>query len=148
MKSEKGVTLIMAIMTVILLTILVGLLVTNGMQTYKNSKFVNFQTYMKAIQKEVDVMVEEQIDYTTVGASLTETQLEKIQLIVNAGGCYTKEADLTNAKWRYFSSYDIQTIFGISDIVDDIVVNFANRDVVSLNGIEKDGVTHYSEYTL
>ena len=148
MKSEKGVTLIIAVMTVLLLTILVGLLVTNGMQTYRNSKVIKFQTYMKAIQKEVDVMVEEQTDYTTVGAALTDAQLAKIQTIVKAGGCYTKEADLANAKWRYFSTYDISTLFGISNVSDDIVVNFANRDVVSLKGIEKDGVTHYSEYTL
>ena len=39
-------------------------------------------------------------------------------------------------------------LFGISNVSDDIVVNFTNRDVVSLKGIEKDGVTHYSEYTL
>lgn len=148
MKSEKGVTLIMAVMTVLLLTILLGLLVTNGMQTYKKSKVINFQTYMKAIQKEVDVMVEEQTDYTTIGSGLTEAQLTKIQSIVKAGGCYTKEADLANAKWRYFSSSDIAELFGITDVSDDIVVNFANRDVVSLKGIEKDGVTHYSEYTL
>ena len=148
MKSEKGVTLIMAVMTVLLLTILVGLLVTNGMQTYKKSKVMNFQTYMKAIQKEVDVMVEEQTDYTTIGSALTDEQLAKIQTIVKAGGCYTKETDLANAKWRYFSSSDIAELFDISDVSDDIVVNFANRDIVSLNGIEKDGVTHYSEYTL
>ncbi len=148
MKSEKGVTLIIAIMTVLLLMILVGLLVTNGMQTFKDSKVIKFQSYMKIIQKEVDVMVEEQTDYTTVGSTLTESQLAKIQTIVKAGGCYTKEADLANAKWRYFSTYDISTIFGISNVSDDIVVNFANRDVVSLKGIEKNGVTHYSEYTL
>ena len=148
MKSEKGVTLIMAVMTVLLLMILVGLLVTNGMQTFKDSKVINFQTYMKAIQKEVDVMVEEQTDYTTIGSALTEAQLTKIQSIVKSGGCYTKEADLANAKWRYFSSNDIAELFGITDVSDDIVVNFANRDVVSLKGIEKDGVTHYSEYTL
>ena len=100
MKSEKGVTLIITIMTVLLLMILVGLLVTNGMQTFKDSKVIKFQSYMKIIQKEVDVMVEEQTDYTTVGSTLTESQLAKIQTIVKAGGCYTKEADLANAKWR------------------------------------------------
>ena len=69
---------------------------------------------MKIIQKEVDVMVEEQTDYTTVGSTLTESQLAKIQTIVKAGGCYTKEADLANAKWRYFSTDDISTLFGIN----------------------------------
>ena len=87
MKSEKGVTLIITIMTVLLLMILVGLLVTNGMQTFKDSKVIKFQSYMKIIQKEVDVMVEEQTDYTTVGSTLTESQLAKIQTIVKAGGC-------------------------------------------------------------
>ena len=49
---------------------------------------------------------------------------------------------------RYFSSSDIETFFDIKDVQDEIVINFANREVISLNGVEKNGVMHYVEYGL
>lgn len=51
-------------------------------------------------------------------------------------------------KLRYFSSSDIETFFDIKDVQDEIVINFANREVISLNGVEKNGVMHYVEYGL
>ena len=56
--------------------------------------------------------------------------------------------DLNTAKLRYFSASDIKTIFEIQDVTDEVVVNFANRDVISLNGVDKDGVMHYVDYTI
>ena len=49
----------MVIMTVILLAILAGLALKNGMDTFESSKVVKFESYMKVIQKEVDIILEE-----------------------------------------------------------------------------------------
>ena len=57
-------------------------------------------------------------------------------------------ADILSESFMFGVYVEISTLFGISNVSDDIVVNFANRDVVSLKGIDKNGVTHYSEYTL
>ena len=47
MKSNKGITLIIVIMTVVLLTILMGLVITSSIDTYNKSKFISFETNMK-----------------------------------------------------------------------------------------------------
>lgn len=147
MKNNKGITLTIVIMTVMLLTIIAALAVNYGIDTYQRSKVVEFETYMKIIQKKVDLILEEGLDYTTLGAELTQEQLNKLQTIISSNNSiYTQ--DLNTAKLRYFSASDIKTIFEIQDVTDEVVVNFANRDVISLNGVDKDGVMHYVDYTI
>ena len=64
MEKNKGITLITLIMTVIILLIIAGLSINYGINTYKSSKVMKFETYMKILQKKVDIMIEEGIDYT------------------------------------------------------------------------------------
>ena len=56
--------------------------------------------------------------------------------------------DTSEPQLRYFSSDNIEEVFDVPEVYDEIVINFANRDVISLNGVEKNGVMHYVEYTL
>ncbi len=149
MKNNKGITLIILLCTVIVLLIITGLVLYNGMETYKKSKVVKFEAYMKVIQKKVDLMIEENYDIATLGSELTQSQRNTLQEIIdNDTSNYIQTDDVTNNKIRYFSSSDINDIFDIPDVNDDIAVNFSNREVISLNGVEKDGVMHYVEYGL
>ena len=45
---------------------------------------------------------------------------------------------------RYFSSNDINEDFELSDIRGEFVINFANREVISLDGAEKNNVMYYT----
>lgn len=149
MKNNKGITLIILLCTVIVLLIITGLVLYNGMETYKESIVVKFETYMKVIQKKVDLMIEENYDIATLGSELTQSQRNTLQEIINNDTSnYIQTDDVNNSKIRYFSSSDINSIFDIPDVNDDIAVNFSNREVISLNGVEKDGVMHYVEYGL
>ena len=149
MKNNKGITLIILLCTVIVLLIITGLVLYNGMETYKRSIVVKFETYMKVIQKNVDLMIEENYDIATLGSELTQSQRNTLQEIINNDTSnYIQTDDVNNSKIRYFSSSDINSIFDIPDVNDDIAVNFSNREVISLNGVEKDGVMHYVEYGL
>ena len=56
MKNNKGITLTIVIMTVMLLTIIAALAVNYGIDTYQRSKVVEFETYMKIIQKKVEII--------------------------------------------------------------------------------------------
>ena len=149
MKNNKGITLIILLCTVIVLLIITGLVLYNGMETYKRSIVVKFETYMKVIQKKVDLMIQENYDIATLGSELTQSQRNTLQEIINNDTSnYIQTDDVNNSKIRYFSSSDINSIFDIPDVNDDIAVNFSNREVISLNGVEKDGVMHYVEYGL
>ena len=141
MEKNKGITLITLIMTVIILLIIAGLSINYGINTYKSSKVMKFETYMKILQKKVDIMIEEGIDYTTVGTALTNGQKDRLQEIMPT-------IDTSEPQLRYFSSDNIEEVFDVPEVYDEIVINFANRDVISLNGVEKNGVMHYVEYTL
>lgn len=149
MKNNKGITLIILLCTVVVLLIITGLVLYNGMETYKKSKVVKFEAYMKVIQKKVDLMIEENYDIATLGSELTQSQRNTLQEIIdNDTSNYIQTDDVNNSKIRYFSSSDINSTFDIPDVNDDIAVNFSNREVISLNGVEKDGVMHYVEYGL
>ncbi len=144
MRSNKGVTLMMVIVTIILLTIIAGLVIYNGIISYENTKVVKFQTYMKVIQKKVDLLVEDEANYSTLGKALTSEQKTKLEDIMSKDN-NVKTNNSSEVKLRYFSSVDIQKVFDIQDVEDEIIVNFANREVISLNGVEKDGEMHYVE---
>ena len=147
MRNDRGITLTIAIITVLLLVILAGLIINYSRKTYQGSQVVKFQTYMKMLQKKVDIVIEEGEDYTTLGSPLTSEQKAILQEIISAdSNIVTRNVD--EEKLRYFSSADIEHTFNITDVGDDIVINFANRDIISLNGVEKNNTTHYVEYTI
>lgn len=149
MRNEKGLTLITVIITIILLTILAGVAVSTGIDTYEDSKVTKFETYMKMIQKKVDIIIEEETDHTTLGSALTSDQQSNLQEILNEDTSdYIATNSATSTELRYFSSTDIEEVFDIKNVQDDIVINFANREVISLNGVKKDRVMHYVEYGL
>lgn len=147
MKNEKGITLIVVIITIMLLTIISGLAIYDGVQTYKESQAVYFETYMKQIQKQTDIIIEEETEYSQLGQALNAEQKATLQTIITNNPSI-KTRSVENSGLRYFSSNDIKEIFNISDVNDEIVINFTNRDVISLNGVEKNGTMHYVEYTL
>ncbi len=143
MKSEKGITLISVILTILLLGIIVGIVITNGVDTYGNSKVVAFETQMQMIQKKVDIAVEEG---SVIGTALDDTQKEKLSQILSeddASGNYIKTSTINDVSLRFFSGSDIANEFDIQNVQDDFIINFANREVINLNGVEKDGVMHY-----
>lgn len=145
MKSNKGITLIIVIMTVVLLTILMGLVITSSIDTYNKSKFLSFETNMKLIQKKVDMALEERIDYKTLGHSLNEEQKAKLATIIaNDNNNMISTEDPSAETLRYFSSNDINEDFELSDIRGEFVINFANREVISLDGAEKNNVMYYT----
>ena len=145
MKNNNGITLIIVIMTVILLTILMGLIITSSIDTYYSSKFVSFETNIKLIQKKVDMALEERIDYETLGQPLNDEQKAKLaEIIANDNNNMISTEDPTAETLRYFSSNDIKEDFELSDIRGDFVINFANREVISLDGAEKDNVMYYT----
>ena len=144
MKNNKGITLIVIMITVVVLAMLTGVIVTSVGNTYENSRAVQFSSYMQMIQKQVDIYVEEGTDYETLGRALNTEMQERLYTILESDiRGLIDTTDVTSDKIRYFSSSDIDEDFGISEINDEVVVNFANREVISLNGVEKGGYTYY-----
>ena len=144
MRNNKGITLISLIVIVIILAMLTGYIVTSVNNTYEKSSIIQFSSYMQMIQKKVDIYVEEGTDIETLGQPLSTENKTRLQEILNSDTKNVIETtDANGSKLRYFSSSDIYEDFEISEINDEVVVNFANREIISLNGVQKDEEMYY-----
>ena len=122
-----------------------GLVITSSIDTYNKSKFLSFETNMKLIQKKVDMALEERIDYETLGQPLNDEQRSRLATIIaNDNNNMISTEDPSAETLRYFSSNDINEDFELSDIRGEFVINFANREVISLDGAEKNNVMYYT----
>lgn len=147
MKNNKGVTLIMVLMTVVVLSIIAGVVITTSTNTVANMKIEKFKTNIKLIQKQVDIFLDEGKNYTTIGRPLTTETSQILEDIINEDS----NVETTNSSdpgLRYFSYTDIKTVFDVDTDEEDYFINFSNREIISVKGIQKDGVFHYVEIGL
>lgn len=146
MKNNEGITLVAVILTVIILVMLAGVIAIEIGDTYEKSSVVQFIAYMKMIQKKVDFYVEEGVNCENLGRSLTLENKSNLQNIIDLDyQNLISTSDVNSTKLRYFNSTDIYKYFDIADINDEIIVNFENREIISLTGVEKDGEKYYVE---
>lgn len=145
MKENSGITLIVLILIVVILSLLGTIIIKTVTNTYENTKILQFTSYMKAIQKKVDFYLEDGTDIKTLGKVLNSADKGKLQTIINENSGNIKTTNVNSDQIRYFNSDDIYKYFDLADIKDDIVVNFANREVISLNGVEKNDRQYYVE---
>lgn len=150
-KSDKGITLIMLIIMIIMMLILVSVGTTTGLNTYKTAKITKFVMQMQLIQKKVDSMCQEYTEQELLekigdlGKGPGETGFPEAQTILVMGN-----ADYTqyNEYIRYLDEAAL-TQLDIKDVDDEIIINFATREVFSLTGIEdKNGNIKYTQYDL
>ena len=148
MRSNRGVTLMIMLMTVLMLAIMTGLIVRAATNTYEKMKIEKFKSNMKAIQKAVDLAVEEDPDKCkTLGRAMTSTYKTRLQLIIDTEGdnIETTEDDKNDANVRLFTADDIKSTFNIDGTQGSFIINFAKREVLHYSGLKVDGVTHYTD---
>lgn len=149
-KDNKGITLIALILTIILMLILASVTTYTGIDTYRNSKVNKFVTDMQLIQAKVDDLVATKM--------VDELQLlgEDILSIPNATSVVQKASsngeivanDVNTNLFRYFSKENLLDELDIENVNSEIIINFTNREVISLEGVEYRGSTYYTQYKL
>ena len=147
MKNNKGVTLIMVLMTVVVLSIIAGVVITSATNTVANMKIEKFKTNIKLIQKQVDIFLDEGKNYTTIGRPLTTETSQILEDIIDEDS-NVETTDSSDPGLRYFSYTDIKNVFDVDTDEEDYFINFSNREIISVNGIQKNGVFHYVEIGL
>lgn len=145
MKKEKGITLIALVLTVMILSILVGIATYTGIDTIKSSKFTRFETELKMMQTKVNEWYEEYKNgdntYLTLGQEISansdvEDQSNRV-FTSNASGITDKEG------YRYFSIETLKTL-GIEGIEKPYFINIEKRMVVRYEGFSYEGKMYYS----
>ncbi len=145
-KDNKGITLVALIITIILMSILVTVSAYSGINTYRNMKVAEFIAQMQLIQSNVDNLVEKRnIDeFLTLGETTNSEQNNAISKAYSNHEITTSDT----SKYRAFTKEKALEIFNVEDLKSDIMVNFETREVVSLQGIEYNGKTYYTQYKL
>jgi Tfp pilus assembly protein PilE len=140
LKSEKGVTLVILAITIIVMTIITGVAVTVGTETLRSSYKTAFITELEMIQEKVNTIYEKQklsdenlAYYSRKGRSLSEADQSTLNIVLEG---------MSQDGYRYFTSEDLEQL-DLSNMSQDVIINFETRDVASLTGITIDGVIYY-----
>ena len=124
--------------------ILATVAVETGIGSISESKMLSFVSKMQIIQKKVDNLVENN-EFNELGAALTPSQKTMVETIITAENLNTNKDNVT---LKYFNKATIISQLEIENIDDDILIDFATREVISLNGIKYEGTMHYTQYNL
>lgn len=141
-KSDKGVTLIVLVVTVIILLIIISVGTYSGVTTLEGSKIVTFSMELKMLQEQVDVLnikaVKDNTIYnlgTAVSDISDETLKNKLESILNEIGITDDQG------YRYFTQKQILDL-GVEGIKQEAILNINTKEVISVTGFTKDGVTY------
>lgn len=146
MKNQKGVTMIMLIAIISILTILAGITITSSIRSYREIKFDTFSSIMDAVQAKADeigsdykakgytnyIMYFEDV-YGSAPNLLENVSSKKINYIKKK---YEDELLVEHSDYIfYFSPEDTAKYLELSGIGEDsFIIDFSTRYVYSVNG--------------
>ena len=144
-KQEKGVTLAILVVMIIILLILSTVGVTSWNQTIEYSAFNEFTAELQVIQSKVNEL--NQNKKTDIGTVITENQkntlnVEEVKNIIfkNKTG---EETTKIKEGFRYCSKEWIKQNLELDSINRDYLINVEKRYVVSCTGFEYKNKTYY-----
>ena len=144
LKSEKGITFLVCVITIIVLIIIGTAVASAGISTYKNSKVKVFVSEMKMIQEKINLYtdraeVDSSKDITALGCSVTdEEQASRAFNDINYKKIFKKEAQ-TQAEKDFREGIKFLCM---------AIQNFRNDKVHTLSReIDKNIAMHYISLT-
>ena len=135
------------VLTIVVLLILAAFTINTGKETIEFSRKTKIMAYMQLIQKKVD-SISQSGNYNELGQSVlafTNDKINNLNTIINEENLTT---NTTSETLRYFNSNTLKEQLEVDEVDDEIVVDFATREVISLNGVKYDGKMYYSQYNL
>ena len=139
MKTQKGITLIALVVTIVVLLILSTVGITAGMSTYESSKFTAFTTELEMLQTQVNEWNQKYLDgdiaVLELGKELNNSDIEQKTF---------REANITDTTgYRYFDKETISKV-GLEGIRREFLVNIAKRIVICYGGYTYKDKTYYT----
>lgn len=147
-KDSKGITLIALIITVVVMLILVSVTTYTGIDTYDRAKISKFVTQMQLLQTKVDDLVNSKTTEELNNMQLQTVTTDEQENAINEA--FDNEEISTNdtSKYKVFTKNKVLEILDVEDVQNDILVNFETREIVSVEGIEYEENTYYTQYKL
>ena len=145
LSSNKGITLMMLIITIIVLSILTAVTTSVGTGTYKDIQVQVYVAKMNMVQSRVNVISQKiengDTSYDNVGteiSALSQKDKNKVNTILNG---------ISSDGFKLYNEADLKEL-GVEKIDEDVIINLNTRIIYSLVGIKYEGVTYYNQYDL
>lgn len=148
--KEKGITLITLTITVIVLLVLAGITTYTGISSIKSSKLTKFKQQLEIMQAQVDMLYEKyknddgtlnEEEINKIGKDLSFLDTEEVDDIFNQVYSIDSIDSINKDTYRYYDKETIEEL-GISGIDDEYLVSIHDRLVISITGIENDGILY------
>lgn len=165
MKNERGITLVILIITVLVMIILIAAGIAYGTTSIGEMRLQNFSYEIQQIQGRVDSTHEKmkaesdrEPSYVTlnnrmVGSNITvsEEAMDTLKKVTKNKIDYrtitTDNEDYyynrVDTMYRYFSKKDLEDFFDIKNANQDVIINFKTREVISVKGQKYQETVYY-----
>lgn len=151
LKNNTGITMITLVITVIVLLILASITTYSGVSTINESKFYKAVSEMKVMQAAVNEWYENYkngdnsvwdkgIDLNLSGKEEQAIKAYNSAKQNNLNG--TDIGDITG--YKFYSKNVIVEDLDVDGINYDFIINIETRNVILVDGIERNGVIYYS----
>lgn len=149
MKDEKGITLAVLVIMVVVMIIIASIALYSGTEALDGTLLNEFYTQLEIVQERVDDVSttnESYIDENNnviyiknAGQNLTTTQKSNLQNILVSQEISTENID----DYRYFTIQNIKDILDLDEIDYNLFINFKNRVIIAEGGITIGNNTYY-----
>ena len=157
LRNEKGITILILTITIILMVILAGATINYGVNSLNAAKFQNFSYELQQIQGKVDSIYEKiklgDESYIILGNEIKKKKKAMNTLNMVKGINYLNILDSQRDQYyyqenfsyyRYLTEDNLENIFDITSNPGDVIINFTTREVISVDGFEYEGRTYYT----
>ena len=131
MKNEKGITLIVLVVTIILLLVITGVGVATSYSHLNSVKLKSFYTKLEMATEGIQIYKDDE----TIKQQGAEPTEEQASLITSLG--------YNSSYFRYFTAEQVNNVLEISGVDLNLLVDFTNNIVINPEGLEIDGVKYY-----
>lgn len=150
MRNEKGITLMMLVITIIITLMIAVSAAYSGISTYKGMKVKTFSEQLSIIKERVNItkkkaQTNSEIDLKSLGKEITEESLNRdlFTKVKNAVVDSKEETDIENL--RYFDSKLLKQELGVDIDNMEVLINFENSLIISVNGVEYENQKVYTQ---
>lgn len=143
--SNRGITLIMLVITIIILSILVGVTINVGYSTYKDMQMTGYVAKMNMVQSRVNVVSQKiaqgDTSYDSIGTPISDLSAsikDKINSIL--GGA-------SSDGFKYYDENALKEL-GVEKVDEAVIINLNTRIIYSILGIKYEDKIYYNQYNL
>ena len=148
MRDEKGITMLILVITIIL-TLLIAVTATySGIDTYKGMRVKTFSEQLKIVRERVEVVKDKartnsEISLNSLGRSLDELDSSLRDDIINSIN-NSGELSANSANYRYFETSDLKEDLGVEIEDFAVAIDFDRSVVIGVRGVEYEGHVVYT----